>query len=57
MRAAVFTVSLVFIALLGVMTVRDFARNGVTGLGVVSAAIVVLFAIGIVGALRHPPDQ
>ncbi|MGI8629893.1 MAG: hypothetical protein ACR2LV_07000 [Solirubrobacteraceae bacterium] len=52
-----FTVSLLFIALLGVMTVRDFVRNGVTGLGVVSTAIVVLFAIGIVGALRHPPDE
>ncbi|MGI8412963.1 MAG: hypothetical protein ACR2QA_10875 [Solirubrobacteraceae bacterium] len=57
MRAVVFTVSLLFIALLGVMTVRDFVRNGVTGLGVVSTAIVVLFAIGIVGALRHPPDE
>jgi hypothetical protein len=53
----VLTITLVFIGLLAALTVSDFVRNGVTGLGVLSVLVLLLFAIGIVGALRHPPDQ
>jgi hypothetical protein len=56
MRLVVLTITLVFIGLLGALTVSDFVRNGVTGLGVVSVFVLVLFGVGIVGALRHPPD-
>jgi len=57
MRPVVFTIALVFTVLLGYLTVLDFARHGVTALGVIGLLIVVLFGIGFVGALRHPPHQ
>jgi lipopolysaccharide export LptBFGC system permease protein LptF len=57
MRPVVFAISLVFTALLAYLTVLDFARNGVTALGVLGALIVIFFGIGFVGALRHPPRQ
>lgn len=57
MRLVVLTITLVFIGLLGALTVSDFVRNGVTGLGVISVLVLVLFGVGIVGALRHPPDR
>jgi hypothetical protein len=56
-RVAVLTIALVFIGLLGALTVSDFINYGVTGLGILSVLILVLFSIGIVGALRHPPEQ
>ena len=57
MRGAVLTIALAFIVLLAYLTVVDFVHNGVTGLGVLGAIIVVFFTIGIVGVLRHPPEQ
>ena len=57
MRAVVFTIAVVFTVLLGYLTVLDFTRHGVTVIGVFGLLIVVLFGIGFVGALRHPPRQ
>jgi uncharacterized membrane protein len=57
MRIAVLTIALVFIALLGTLTVSDFINNGVTAVGVIAVLILVLFLVGIVGALRHPPNE
>jgi hypothetical protein len=57
LRIAVLTIALVFIAALGVLTVLDFVHYGVTVIGVLAALIVVLFMVGIVGALRHPPHE
>jgi hypothetical protein len=57
MRTIVFTIALVFTALLGYLTVLDFARHGLTALGVIGVLLVVLFGVGFVGALRHPPHQ
>ena len=57
MRGLVLTIALLFIALLGVLTALDLARYGVTVLGVVAILILVLFMIGVVGALREPPRQ
>jgi hypothetical protein len=57
MRVAVLTIALVFIALLGTLTVSDFINNGVTAVGVIAVMILVLFLVGIVGALRHPPNE
>jgi hypothetical protein len=37
--------------------VSDFIKHGVTGLGILAVLVIVLFGVGIVGALRHPPDQ
>ena len=57
MRLVVLAIALVFIGVLGARTVSDFVKEGVTGLGVLSVLVLVLFSVGIVGALRHPPDQ
>jgi uncharacterized membrane protein len=57
MRVAVLVIALVFIVLLGTLTVADFIHSGVTAVGVIAVLILVLFLVGIVGALRHPPAE
>jgi len=57
LRILVLTIALLFIVLLGALTVSDFVRYGVTALGVLSILVVAVFTIGVVGALRHPPRQ
>jgi hypothetical protein len=57
MRAVVFAIALVFTVLLGYLTIVDFARHGVTVIGVLGTLIVILFGVGFIGALRHPPQQ
>jgi hypothetical protein len=50
-------IALVFTLALAAATVLGFVRDGVTGLGVVSACIVVLFGIAIVGVILQPPRE
>ena len=57
MRVAVLTITLVFIALFAALTVADFVNNGGTGVGILAVLVLLLFGIGIVGALWHPPDR
>jgi hypothetical protein len=57
LRFVVLTVALVFTIFLGVLTAMDFVNYGVTALGVLAALIVVLFMVGILGAMRQPPSQ
>jgi uncharacterized protein HemY len=54
MRIFVFTIALVFTAAIGVGTVIDFQRNGVTAIGVLSALLFGVIMIGVVGALGPP---
>jgi hypothetical protein len=56
-RRVILIVTLAFIGLLATLTVLDFIHNGVNALGVISILILVLFSIGIVGALRNPPSE
>jgi hypothetical protein len=56
-RGAVLTIALLFIAALAVLTGIDIARYGVTVLSVLAILVLVLFMIGIVGALRAPPRE
>jgi hypothetical protein len=56
-RTAVFTVALLFIVALGVLTVRDIRMHGATPVDVLAVVVVVLFTTGIVGALLHPPRR
>jgi hypothetical protein len=53
----VLVVALVFIGVLGGLTVIGFAQDGVTGLNIVSVLILVLFSIGIVGSLLQRPRR
>ena len=57
MRALVFAAALLFIAALGLLTVLYVQSNGVTAVGVVGIILVVVCAVGVVGALLHPPDR
>jgi hypothetical protein len=57
LRVVVLTITLLFIGLLGFLTADDFAHNGVTPLGVLAVVVLVLFIVGIVGALRQPPRE
>jgi hypothetical protein len=57
LRIFVLTVALLFTAGLGVLTAIDLAHYGVTIIDVLAVMVVVLFAVGIVGALRHPPPE
>jgi len=57
MRGAVLGAALVFIAALLALTVHASATGGTDILTVVSAVVLALFAVGIVGALLHPPER
>jgi hypothetical protein len=56
-RIVVLAIALAFIVGLGTLTVIEFIDNGPSALGVLAVMILVLFMVGIVGALRHPPNQ
>jgi hypothetical protein len=54
-RILVLAAVLVFIAGFAFLTYRAFSEQGVTVFGLISIFILVLLAVGIVGALRNPP--
>jgi hypothetical protein len=56
-RLAVLTVAILFDAVLGALTVRDIHTHGLTPVAVLAVIIVVVFGIGIIGALLHPPRR
>jgi len=57
MRTTVLGVALVFIAGFAFLTVAAAVEQGVTGATLISIFILVLLAVGIVGALRNPPGR
>ncbi len=57
MRLLVLTIALLFDAALGALTVRDIHTHGLTPVAVLAVMIVVLFTIGIIGALLHSPRR
>jgi hypothetical protein len=62
LRTIVLSVALVFIGLFAYLTLRVLFEHGVHDLGgfVLAAAsllILALLGVGIVGALRNPPDE
>jgi hypothetical protein len=50
-------IGLLFTLGLAAATVVDFVRHGVTGLGIVSACLVALFGVALVGMIRQPPRE
>jgi hypothetical protein len=54
-RIAVLAVALVFIAGFAFLTFASVAEGGFTVASLLSVFILVLLAVGIVGALRNPP--
>ena len=57
MRTVVLGIALVFIAGFAFLTVAAAVEQGVTLATVISAFILLLLAVGIVGALRNPPGR
>jgi hypothetical protein len=57
MRTAILLAALGWIALLGYLTVRTLVRHGLEPLTFLSILVLALLAVGIVGALRHPPEE
>ncbi len=56
-RLAVLAAALVFISGFAFLTFAAIVKEGVTLDTVLSVFIVVLLAVGIVGALRNPPRR
>jgi hypothetical protein len=57
LRNALLSVTLVFTSVIVVLMVYDVARHGLRLLVVPTLIVLALFTIGIVGALRHPPEE
>jgi hypothetical protein len=56
-RNLVLIAALSMIALLAFLTFRSVARDGVTGLAVVSLGILAVLGFGVIGALTHKPNE
>jgi hypothetical protein len=57
MRSAFLLVALAFCLVFGGMTAAVAAQSGVDIFTVVSFLIVAMIGIGVIGALRNPPDD
>jgi hypothetical protein len=57
MQRAILASALAFIALLGALTLQVAIEHGPDILTVGSLLVLAMFAFGIVGALRHPPED
>ena len=57
MRGAVLGAALAFVVALFALTVHAAASGGIDILTVLSFFVLALFAVGIVGALLHPPER
>jgi hypothetical protein len=57
MRQAVLVAALAMIGFFGYLTLDVAAKDGVDVLTVLSVLILAMFAFGIVGALREPPER
>ena len=57
MARAILAAALAFIALLGGLTIAVAVEHGPDILTVASLLVLGMFTFGIVGALRHPPDE
>jgi len=56
-RDAALVGTLALIGLLSFLTISVAVRDGVTPVVVVSILILVLFGVGVVGALTTPPEE
>ncbi len=57
MRQVVLVVALLFIGIFAFLTIRVIAEYGFDVPVGFSILVLALFSFGIVGALRHPPDD
>ena len=57
MRLLVLAVALLFVGGLLALTIHAAAEGGVDILTALSVLVLALLGFGIIGALRHPPDE
>jgi hypothetical protein len=57
MREPILVIVLIFIGLLAALTIHALVQGGPDILTVLSLLVLAMFGFGIVGALRHPPDE
>ena len=57
MRQPILAIVLVFIAMLLALTIHALVQGGPDILTVLSLLVLAMFGFGVVGALRHPPDE
>ena len=57
MRQPILAIVLVFIGLLAALTIHALIQGGPDILTVLSLLVLAMFGFGVVGALRHPPDE
>jgi len=57
MREPILAIALVCIAVLAALTIHALVQGGPDILTVLSLLVLALFGFGVVGALRHPPDE
>jgi hypothetical protein len=57
MREIALVAALAMIGLFTFLTLSVAVRDGVDILTVISVIVLAMFAFGIVGALRNPPDR
>ena len=55
LRTALLVGGLIFVGLFAAMTVSVVLEDGIDVLTVAATVIVVLLALPLIGALRHPP--
>ncbi len=56
-RSAILMLGILFTVVLGAFTLRDLSQHGATVPGVLGVVITALFAVGLLGALFHPPGR
>lgn len=54
-RLAVFAAALAFVVGFAFLTIGAIAKQGLTVAGVIALLVIAILAVGILGALRHPP--
>jgi hypothetical protein len=57
MREAVLGLVLAFVAILAALTIHALIQGGPDILTALSLLVLAMFGFGVVGALRHPPDE
>jgi NAD/NADP transhydrogenase beta subunit len=56
-RFAVLAAAIVFITAMAWLTALDFSNNGVTFVGVIGVAVLVVCGVGVLGAFFQPPRK
>ena len=56
-RRVVAAVALVFTAFFAFLTFYDIVQHGIAVLAIISLFVLVLFGVGILGALASGPDE